>query len=625
MTKRTKKVLIPLDFQKKKFSSAFSGIYNIAADAQNAFEYRIRILPIIKRTGKKHEVVIVTLDHRAEQRLGREGLSFRSRRDVTTNLFNARMLNKSKDFVKTLDKIFGKHDPSTIYDNLSMLEFNNYEILFSFLSRVIYCIEAAEETIKEEKPDQVLLLNRNSVYQRAFAEVAKRENIPVIDKTSFLSSLSKKMELFLIKKLGSSNIPKTLRKIQPSNEKKKGEKPLIIVTHDSIGPGKVLPWLTRIDKNKFDTIFVGITPNGAEYKKKDISYTILSRYGTKKIKKSIKQKKSELKFAYKKICKNKEFKKDYNYKGIPLWNLSKELIIFLYHARFLYSVTIIELMREMIKREKPNAIVSVDNLSKYGHTLLGICEQEKTLSILVQHGLIIKETMVHPSIATKMLVYGQQTVDALLNSGSHQDQIEITGQCEGKESTDKNADREYICKIAGAKKEKPIVVFISQSSFESFDTPLYKLIYNTMSKLPEVQFITKLHPDEGIEEHKKYMKKFDLKNVKIIKDIDLQKTITGCDFVLNILSTVGIEALRTGTRVISVNATNIPLGYYPKQKENISELVRTSEELERTIHKFLNDKEDREKEIIEFGKYYIKEIGENASRKIAKEIEKNSQ
>lgn len=642
MKPHAKKIIIPLDAQRKEFSSFFSGIYDKTKHLQNLIETKTKIVPAIKKLGKEGDVKVITLDSATEEMLKKEGIPLKeeggqlkkddsrlkengvsiiSRKDITANMLNLEVGKRTREFVKRLGALFAEHSKETVHAGINLFEVNEYEIWRSFFSRALYCIEAALEIIEKERPDCVLIFDRNDVYQLAFAEAAKSRNIEVIDRTGVLPSISGSLEQFFIKALGWSNVPSSLRTLHPNSTKAKKEKPLILITHDNIGPNKIIPWAKEINSDVFDVLFVGVKENSA-YEKEKILFSLLNQYSTSNIRSLMRKKKFGLKNALSELGQNQGFKEKFEYLGVPLWSLSKPLLTFLCHSRFFYTAVMIEFMKEMLKREQPCAVISVDDLSRYGRALLLLCQQEKVPSILVEHGLIIKENIFRPSIATKMLVYGKQTVDALVAAGVKKENIEITGQCEGKLSEDRAQDRKYICKELGLSADKPVIVFTSQNYNKSFDAELHNRVYSAIPSFPGAQFIIKLHPDEEPEGHESRIKNSGLANARITKDLNLQRIINGCDFLINGLSTVGIEALRIGTRVISVNPADIPAVYYPIEKPGISETVRTSQELCGAIGRFLSSREKFEDETIALGKYYISELGEKASKKTAEEIEK---
>ncbi|MFH1450510.1 MAG: hypothetical protein ABIF92_00835 [archaeon] len=615
------KTLLFLDTQKREFSARIKPVYDFLVKIQQKSNFKIRILPKIKNNPS---IRAVALDTKTEELLSKNNINFISKKDLTENMFELDSSKRSFEFVRALPEMLKEIEPNTVYSGMSLVDLNEKDFALHFLNPAIKTIDYCERILEKERPDAVLILNNKNFYQGLLKEVARKKHIKIIDKTGILQKAVYAIKKIGITALSRTSIPKDIRTLEGRGEAESAEKELkrrILISHDTILPKKVLPWATKIDKKENSVLYVGMTQDPFAFEWAKIPYKKLTKYSKPEIRALVKKKARELKKAHKQLVKNKEFQKKYAYHGISLMKATEELFLFMYYSRFIETITYIELMKEIISREKPGVIVTVDDRSVYGRTLVNTAKFMGIPSIIVQPGFFGD----HPicgggTAATKIAVYGETTKRYLINQGVNENQLEVVGFSDPISSLSRKKAKEQVCKELKLKKDRKIITFASQALVESMNIPIFEELYFATKQFPEIQFVIKLHPAESTSLHEEFVKKYAVKNVKIIKKIDLQELLLASDIVINLCSTVGLETLTLGLPLISLNVSGFPASFFPKDSNGIY-TVKTGEELTDRIRKILKRRPDH-KSIIKARRLYIRASGDAACKNIVNLIEK---
>jgi CDP-glycerol glycerophosphotransferase (TagB/SpsB family) len=199
-------------------------------------------------------------------------------------------------------------------------------------------------------------------------------------------------------------------------------------------------------------------------------------------------------------------------------------------------------------------ITSVDENSPKIKSIFDAAKFQGIKTIGIQHGTIHE---LHPSyVFTKTdrerkimpdytMVWGIYWKTLLVNKGNYpEDSLVVTGQIR----TDiipllKNSNKNNIPDIPNDKK---IIVFASQPQRDeklrkqaAFD------VFSSVSKLPEVFLVIKLHPAEfnDFEYYRNIASEAECNNYTILYNIDLYKLISISKIIITCFSTVGAEAV----------------------------------------------------------------------------------
>ena len=187
----------------------------------------------------------------------------------------------------------------------------------------------------------------------------------------------------------------------------------------------------------------------------------------------------------------------------------------------------------------------------------------------------------------------------------------------------KSFDVDEIRKKLKIKEGKKIILFATENLPKKEEQEIIaKSVISTFKSLKDVHLIIKPHPNESdISLYQNLISKFELSEFSIITDINLYELLFVSDLVILSYSTVGVEAMRMGKPVISLNLLGLHDDALIIQK-NAAVVVRNSDELLPTIKQYLNSKFSQK--LIENGKIFAeKELGEidgNAANRIVDQI-----
>lgn len=613
-----KKVLVILDSQKWEFSSQLKHVYDKAKSIFNKVNYIFSVIPALKKLSKESELVTVALDSETALILGKNSIPYVLRSDFTSQLYDIKTSERAYDFVRKLSEKVEKFDTSFLYKGVNLIDLEEKNLWRNFVFPAIRAIDTFEEMVKKYKPQQVVVFDKSSINQMALAEVAKKHGIKVVYKAPYaLDSYAKKT---LLKYFGWNAVPRGIRNlVGVSIKTKESGRGKILISHDSISPSKIIPWAKKLAQ-KYEVVYVGTRESGKVFEENGIRYMRLRDYAEQNTLKEIATQEKIFENSYELLQENDDFKNSLVYNGIKVWPLLGDMFIYLHFLGYGILATYVELMKNMIDAEKPHLIITVDERSRFGRALVTIAETKKIKTMLVQHGLITDHPLFAGSRITKNAVYGKETMENLLKRGTKKSQIKIVGQAEEMpEYSAVNAKKE-ICMELGLEENKKMVIFSSQALQEEINRKPFEAIYSVMERFPEVQFVVKLHPDETKKLHEEMFRKFGVKNVTIVKDVNLKKLLLACDLLINIYSTVGIEAMCFGKPLISVNVDNLPEKFFPKKGSGIF-IVKTRSELENAIKSVLNSKKDFSMEIMKKRRYYIAAHGEEACNNVVKLVE----
>ncbi len=628
MVSKTSKVSTPrgavamlvLDSQKLEFSIPFKGVYDFASATLKKFRFGAVKSIIEEKQRNGIEVKAVALDGKTENFFRQNKIPFIPRRDVTEDLYDIKYGEITFDFLRNLIKILEQIDPQSTYRGILLPYLDEKNLWRSFVFPAIKSVDTFIELIKKYKPNQAIILNNAHFFQKLFMLTAQSNRIIVEDRSGSFSHLPWKAKRFAIENLGFLNYPSYFRKLKPRHiYAHKKTKKKILIAHDCISPAKVIPWAKKLTK-KYDVVYIGVHENGEKFEKAGIRYRRLQDYATESALASIHALTSIFRKEFRKIFGNPELREALYYKNIDLSKALDEMLLYMYYIGYPTLVTYIELFSQMIAAELPDLIVTVDELSRFGRILISVGNKKGVKTLIVQHGAIWDHALFDGSLCTKFAAYGEQTKKILRKRGVRKDQIVITGQAEDTPTVSREKIRRKICTKLSVSSKKPVITFTSQALAESVNYPSFEVLYETIKEMPKVQFVIKLHPDESDKLHREFIRKLDLKNVMIIKDINIKELLIASDLIINIYSTVGMEALSLGRPLVSINV-NFPNKYFPSGRG--AYIVRYTKHLKDVINNIVINRNSPSAEKIKKGsKYYIKEIGEKACKNVVNLIDK---
>ena len=613
-----KSAMLVLDSQKLEFNIPLKEVYDFASATLKKFRFSSAKKIIAEAQAKNLDIKAVALDGRTEEFFRKNGISCITRRDVTEDLYDIKYGDISFRFLRDIIKKIEETDPQSTYRGILLPYLDEKNLWRSFVYPAVRAVDAFNELISKYKPSKAIILNRAHLYQKLFMLTAQDRGMIIVDRTGKLSHLPWAAKKYAIKNFGFLNYPSYFRKLKakhhhvPAKRKKK-----ILIAHDLISPAKIIPWAKKLTK-KYDVVYVGIKEKGEEFERAGIKYRRLQDYATETALAGIKIQSLIFRKDFHKIFGNPELREALYYRNIDLSSALEEMMAYMYYISYPVLVTYIELFSQMVAYELPDLIVTVDDRSRFGRVLIEVANKKGVKNLIVQHGAIWDHALFDRSNCTKFAAYGEQTKKILRKRKLKKEQIAVVGQAENIPREKPEKIRARICTTLNIFRKKPIVTFTSQALAEGVNYPSFEVLYKTIRELPNVQFIIKLHPDETSRLHQEFIRKLQLDNVTIVKSINIKELLLASDLIINIYSTVGMEALSLGKPLVSINV-NFPDSYFPKGRG--AYIVRHTKHLKSLIDNIVLHKKKPGAESIRKGnRYYIREVGEKACNNVVKLI-----
>lgn len=239
---------------------------------------------------------------------------------------------------------------------------------------------------------------------------------------------------------------------------------------------------------------------------------------------------------------------DYTFKGYNLYNIIANYLIN-YSEKICFSyLKEINYIKRIIKRYNIDKCIVIDEGDR-GRCFITAGNVMNKDTYAIQHGIIVKNSHSYHLnskyeniIPKKTFLWGKRYKNILIDNTNIYNEKNLVAA--GQIRTDymdslicnKNNNRNN--------KEKIRLLFISQY-MDDLVKPAGRILFEGLSKCnAPYEIIIKVHPGDSIY-HKYYenlIKKYKLKNIKIVKDRDLYELLNWSDVVISVHSTVILEA-----------------------------------------------------------------------------------
>ena len=615
-----KKVLLTLDMQSLDLNIPFKSVYNAVSLAMKSMRFAKAVIAVQTLESKGIDAKIIVLDSSTEDILHKAKIKTISAKEVTENLYDLKNGEITYEFLQNFVKTLGAIDPVSSYKGIPLPDLDAKNLWRSFVLPSIVAMDSYTRIIQKERPHEAIILNNAHAFQKIFKAAAESSGIVVEDRTSRLAALPWLAKRIAMENLGKIMTPSYLRKLRNGGriELKKSGKRKIIIAHDTIGASKVLPWAKKLVK-KYDVVYVGSGKNSEDFERTGMKYRRLQDYSNSGIIQELKHARNEFEHTYHGVIGNPKLMAALSHNGTDMREIFDEMMLYLYYIAYPILASYVELFNEMIEREQPDLIITVDELSRFGRALVRVADNKGIKTMIVQHGALLDHPLFTKIVATKFAVYGQQTKEILVKRGARPQQVEIVGQAENIPAENHEKIKSRIFTELNLNKHKKLVTFASQALAESVNYPSFEIFYKSAKEFPEVQFVVKLHPDESEKLHREFIRKFELDNVAVVKNTPIKELLIASDLVVNIYSTVGMEALALGKQLVSINV-NLPKSYFPSGKG--AYIASSAKGIKGVIGNIMRGKGISKETIKKESKYYISETGEKACGNVAKTVDK---
>ena len=579
--------------------------------------------------------VVVALEYRAQDELDKHQVKYHIPEDYTTNETYKDLDKKALSFARTWHSFDSQVEELVTYKNINLGELVEWEFTY-FVAGVMKYVEMINCILEEEQPDRIIVVDDNpevnSIVEaddehlaiKIAIVVGKQKNMavsiinaPCSIRQPGKSLKSKAFHLVMSQRVNALNI---LHKLKYNKKNAKQNTILMAIGWYLIGP--VVKELKKSDANEI--IMFGKEYNISEGSiKENVIHKCLNDY-------KMKMGAIELKQAWNELNNHQEFKESMVYQDIPIWSFVEERLRFLFLNRFPNLIKDIETIGYMLDNETVDIIVMGTGVTEFDKTLAIIGNQKGVKSLVIQHGLLGHPIGVLPLSTTKIAVYGNWSVDWLVNSGCDPNKIVVTGAPRYAQLVETHFKKDKIYNQLGLDSNKELLVFATQiaggklgfanlhlSHKEGKDL-LYAIV-NLMKNYPDKQLVIKLKAAQEEEITNKIVNASKLDNIRITLNTNIYELVSACDLLMTPWSTVALEAMIADKPVITINLTGRE-DIQPYAKSGAAIGVYKAEDLVPAVKKTLYEpemKKQLEKNRKEYVSYHVYLQDGKASKRVA--------
>ena len=271
-------------------------------------------------------------------------------------------------------------------------------------------------------------------------------------------------------------------------------------------------------------------------------------------------------------------------RGINLTPLLTDYIIFLIKYDLQYLIYYVELIREMLDKEKPDMVALLCEFNRDSRALIRFSKERKIPLYYIEHSIIYDGPLTRGLDSDYMAVEGLALKERLERYGIPAEKLIVTGRPVYDEIIEtKNRIDTSLFERFGLDKTKKIVLLATNPYGEDNARKLVSAVVNSINKFDELQLIIKPHPRESVDFYQGVLDELNFKNGKAI-GFDTFELIKISELVMVVTSTVGLEAMLCNKPVISINLFNLPeavpyvksgaaIGVF--QEDKVADAIRT--------------------------------------------------
>jgi UDP-N-acetylglucosamine:LPS N-acetylglucosamine transferase len=318
-----------------------------------------------------------------------------------------------------------------------------------------------------------------------------------------------------------------------------------------------------------------------DMKRMGIRHVDMDTYATKDSGRAAKKMEMYLKCAWKGVGKANKSRAVFVYNDVSLWGLMEDVFAYFFsgRSRITEITNYIETMRNVLKKERPDVIVTLDESSCTGMPTMIMAREAGIPTLGIQHSAILKH--VGPAVVDKMAVWGESKKKDMTDRGFDPKKIVVTGCPKNDMITNRHYDENAFRERFHVPPGKGIILFASQPN--SANKSYLKVLYSAVKEFPEKQLVVKAHPMEtSTSIYHKVAKDVDID--VLVVDKDLYEPLDACELLITRRSMVGMEAALVGKPVIIFNPIDkadvmsyvekgIALGVYEPNPDKLAEAI----------------------------------------------------
>lgn len=505
------------------------------------------------------------------------------------------------------------------YDGIPLYIFCRNSICITVEEIVICTIilkkinEEFEDDISVKTDSDIMFDLCSDIFNMKCEKIKTENNSLKINKFKFLRRIAKGYYAYLKYKM-----------------KKKKKENILIFSH-VVAINK----LTRNGKEYYyDTQLGGIT-DGLKNEYNIMNFQLLSSVSL--IDKALKYKDDvipyELFIAYKRQIKDKLIDEsliedntkaihcmDFNFENIDLKNIVIKHAFADFKFQCLSYLKEILAMKKLIKKDKIKKCIVIGEGDR-GRCIITAGNMCGIKTYALQHGTISETSSAYiynlkrsfPIVPSRTFVWGEKYKSLLINHNNmyNENNVIVSGQ----PRTDLLFKDNYHTKSDIHEEIRILYATQATSYMEDLVYPPTEMLFKSISNLnKKYELIIKLHPgDFHVSDYEKMIKKYEIRNVKIVRESDLYDLIKWSDVIITVHSTVAVEGA-----IFNKPSVCILLSKYDDVaefvKDGVSMGARNEDEL-RNILLNIKDNHNNEK-MQQYLKYNFYKIDGNVNQRI---------
>lgn len=627
MTKKEKMLMIieTNPYMGKNLSAPMFGFFKIVVGALTKWHYTHSILPLIQTNlnNSRFDVTVVAMDYYAHQLLENDSIPHRKKVDYLFESLDKESEEIAMDCVRKVPKSVANEDFKNALNYNSANLWHLLELSFWYLFKdIVKDIEIVKHIIRTEKWDHIFI-SHNGLIGDSFTSFYDGQ-ITYFKTNRLYEALNRfviviarnVLFLFTLIRTPGLGVPRRL----PDVKKSLKPKVILFANEERIGSMSI-SWLNEL-KESMDRVAIGIEKEwGAIYHDNSIQYKTFKEYESEKTDKEVNKKRRELAKIWNSLIKDNKFKELWAYDGVNIWKSLEWGLTYYFLYKFIEVVRYGELVKEVIRIEKPDAIVTIDDRSPFGKTVNVISKSLGVPTLIVQHGFV-GDPIYGPICSDKIAVFGHACKDALVKRDTNPDDVVVTGQPRFDVLINKKFDRNWIYDKLNIDKKKGLIVFASTDLSDDEKEIIVHELSTAMRVFPDKQLIIKPHPSDNGAKFRDMVRKLNSDAIVVLDY--LYEILSECDVLLTTWSTVGLEAMILDKPIIIINLMNRPdMTSYVESGAAIE--VKTVDGIAQAINTVLYDSKTIERMKINREKYirdHMYKSDGKSSERVAKLIQK---
>jgi UDP-N-acetylglucosamine 2-epimerase len=297
-----------------------------------------------------------------------------------------------------------------------------------------------------------------------------------------------------------------------------------------------------------------------------IPFETIGNYATNYTISEIEREVSKIRSIWSKISNDQGFAKLFKYKVYSLFDEIEPSLFLLFNSAFVYAISFVKLMRNVLEIERPNIVIVPDDTGLAGKTLVKLAKKRHIPTLTVQHGTI-DDVLNYMDVQSDIIaVWGKISKNLLIENGVPPNKLVITGMpVSDMILTRDRKTKSLVYEKWGISRAKKIAVWTPSpyDGIRSHDSPkineqTLKTLSAVFRAFPDKQLVVKLHPLDSDKMYKKVLAQIGDKHAIVIKHFDTYDLLYSCEFLMVCNSTTGVEAMILDKPVIVVNLFDVP-------------------------------------------------------------------